>query len=88
MHFLLADAVEMNGGSRQLLKILNRLGCVISADTHNRFVTYHAEKQRETDVWELLSPDVFTFASVDNSSLMLLCTVDNNTVAITVPLSS
>jgi hypothetical protein len=70
MHTLLADVIETSGGSRELIKILNRLGCVGSPDTHDRFVTYHAEQEQETNVWEILSPDVFTFASVDTIDIL------------------
>ena len=42
-HNILADIVETSGGSRELLRILNRLGCTPSPDTHECFVTYHAE---------------------------------------------
>ena len=34
-HNLISDAVEVCGGSRQLLQILNRLGCTSSPDTHD-----------------------------------------------------
>ena len=56
----------MCGGSRQLLKILNRIGCVSSPDTHDRFVTYHAELQRHTNVWNEIPEHTFTIASTDN----------------------
>ena len=65
-HNLLADVVEVCGGSRQLLKILNRIGCVSSPDTHDRFVTHHAELQRQTSVWDEMSEQTFTIASTDN----------------------
>ena len=65
-HNLLADVVEVCGSSRQLLKMLNRIGCVSSPDTHDRFVTHHAELQRHTNVWNEIPEHTFTIASTDN----------------------
>ena len=70
MHDLLADTVEMCGGSRQLLRILNRLGCTSSPDTHDCFVTHHAEVQHTRSIWDELPPAVFTIASVDNFDML------------------
>ena len=50
LHNLLADSVETCGGSRQLLRILNRLGCTRSPDTHDRFVTQHAAHQQTNNL--------------------------------------
>ena len=62
--------VEVCGGSRQLLRILNRLGCVSSPDTHDRFVTEHAQIKRQTNIWEEIPHNVFTVASVDNFDML------------------
>lgn len=62
--------VEICGGSRQLLKILNRLGCTGSPDTHDRFITQHAEAAHESNVWDELPKNVFTIASVDNFDML------------------
>ena len=66
----MADAVEVCSGSRQLLQILNRLGCTSSPDTHDRFVTQHAEAQRSKSLWCELPKGVFTVASVDNFDML------------------
>ena len=66
LHHFIADTVEVCGGSRQLLKVLNRLGVSVSADTHDRLVTYVAEKHLTSSIWTDLSCDTFTVATVDN----------------------
>ena len=66
LHILLADAVEMHGGSRLLIKLLNQFGIVSSTDTHDRFVTAIAELQRNKSVWDELPKEVFTVCSADN----------------------
>ena len=53
IHTLLADTVEVCGGSRQLIKILNRLGATSSNDTHDRFVTHKAQVQQGRSVFYL-----------------------------------
>ena len=70
IHNLLADVVEASGGSRQLIKILNRIGCVSSTDTHDRFVTFQAEQQRNRSLWEDLNNTVFSIASTDNFDIL------------------
>ena len=52
LHHLVADTVEVNGGSRNLMRVLNRLVVSVSADTHDRLVTEVAEKQT---TWSELS---------------------------------
>ena len=54
-HTLLTDPVEVCGGSRQLIKILNRLGTTSSNDsdcydTHDHFVTHEAQVQQEKSI--------------------------------------
>ena len=70
MHHLLSDVVEVCGGSRQLMRILNRLGCVSSPDTHDRFITERAEKKRQQSIWEEIPAKIFTVASVDNFDML------------------
>lgn len=51
LHYLLADEIEVCGGSQQLIGIFNRLGCVVSSDTHDRFVAEKALEHKQESVY-------------------------------------
>ena len=46
------------------------MGCVSSPDTHDRFVTSIAEIKRQTSIWDQITMDTFTVASVDNFDML------------------
>ena len=70
IHDVIADIIEVCGGSRQLIRILNRLGCCSSADTHDRFVTQHAIAERQMSIWDNISANTFTVASINNFDML------------------
>lgn len=62
MHILLAETIEVCGGSHKLLKLCNQFGISSSID---RFVTEIVEMQRTQTLWNSLPRNDFTIASVD-----------------------
>ena len=58
LHDIIADTIEVCGGSRQLIRIFNRLGCCSSADTHDRFVTEYAIARRQSKIWDEIPSNV------------------------------
>lgn len=70
IHTLLADTVEVCGGSRKLIRILNRLGVTSSPDTHDRFITEVVTEQRCKQVWDYIPKNTFTMATVDNYDML------------------
>ena len=46
LHLLLTDLVEAQGGSSELVRLLNSVGAIASADTHQRNVQFYIEKKR------------------------------------------
>ena len=70
IHTLLADDVEVCGGSRKLITTLNRLGVTSSPDTHDRFITEVATMQRNKSLWDDLMANTLTLATVDNYDVL------------------
>ena len=70
IHDVIADVAEVCEGSRLLISVLNKLGCATSPDIQDRFVTHHAMVQCQSNIWEHISKNTFTIASVEN---ILIC---------------
>ena len=47
LHVLLTDLVESQGGSSELVHLLNSVGAIASVDTHQRHVQFYIERKRE-----------------------------------------
>ena len=70
LHVLLTEAILCNGGSQELVRLLNRVGAVASLDTVNRLNTQVAVKRRTQGIISELKPDAFTIVSVDNIDIL------------------
>ena len=66
LHVLLTDLVESQGGSSELVHLLNSVGAIASVDTHQRHVQFYIERKREQGILSELNMENFTVVSVDN----------------------
>jgi len=44
LHLLLTDLIDSQGGSNELIRLLNRLGAVASVETHRQYVQFQLKK--------------------------------------------
>lgn len=66
MHTLLAEAIETCGGSKQLVRMLNRLGICAIPETALRYVQYRIERKATEGIMTAYPSDCFMIASADN----------------------
>lgn len=65
LHTLITDVIESQGGSTELVKILNQLGLCASSDTLARYIQHKSINLDDT-MKHCLTPDSFTVVSADN----------------------
>jgi len=66
LHLLLTDLIDSQGGSYELIRLLNCLGAVASVETHRRYVQFQLEKKLASGILQSMDLSSFTVASVDN----------------------
>ncbi len=66
LHLLLTDLIDSQGGSSELIRILNRFGAVASNDTHRRYVQFKVQQKMKSGYLNDLNLNNFTVATVDN----------------------
>ena len=66
MHILLADAIEANGGSKELIKVMNRVGAVASNDTLQRHIESVSIYRLQKGLTHELNLNALAILSVDN----------------------
>ncbi len=69
---ILADTVDCNGGSTELLKILNRLGVCTSSDTLLRHIQTTVQQSDMKGILQDLDPSILTVFSMDNIDIIPL----------------
>ena len=67
---LLADAILCMGGSTELVKMFNRLGIVVSLDTHDRIATAVVTRRINKGIHSELTPHTLTVVSIDNIDIL------------------
>ena len=66
LHTLLTDVVYSNGGTTELVQLMNRLGMISSEDTHARYVDYIASHSDSTCDIDPSDPVVVTLDNLDS----------------------
>ena len=62
----LTAPIDSQGGSYELICLLNHLGAVASVETHRRYVQFQLEKKLASGILQSMDLSSFTVASVDN----------------------
>ena len=70
LHLLLTDLIDTQGGSSDLIQMLNKFGAVASSDTHRRYVQFKVHQKIASGFLSELNLNNFTIASVDNIDIM------------------
>ena len=65
IHVLLTDLIDSQGGSAELVRMLNGFGAVASVDTHRRYVQFQVKKA-SLGCLSTLNLDTFTAFTLDN----------------------
>ena len=60
----------LNSYSMDFTTIDQNFKPIASPDTHDRFVTQHAMAQRQSKIWDEISSNAFTIASIDNFDML------------------
>ena len=70
LQYLLDDAVLCMGGSTELVKMLNRIGAIVSLDTHDRMATLVVTQRINKGILNELVFNTLTIASIDNIDIL------------------
>ena len=69
-HVLLTKAILCNGGTNDLVRIINRVGVAASLDTANRLCTDMVIKRQQKGIVRELNPKALAIASIDNIDIL------------------
>ena len=69
VHLLLTDLVEAHEGSSELIRLLNSVDAIASADTHQRYIQFQIERKHRSGILSELNMTNISVASITSQLL-------------------